>query len=135
MPGDPYEVRLTRQAEKDLKALRSGTARATQALLTLEQDPERGHTLAGSLLGARSLEFSMAGGAYRAAYVVMEDQKRCVVFLVGPHEGFYKKAERRYEALKKRESALDEREKSAEAETPEPDVNVSEEAREDVGGE
>jgi hypothetical protein len=73
-------------------------------------------------------------GAYRAAYVVMEDQKRCVVFLVGPHEGFYKKAERRYEALKKREPAPDESDKTAESASPEPDVNVSEEAREDIGG-
>jgi mRNA-degrading endonuclease RelE of RelBE toxin-antitoxin system len=103
MASDRYEVRLTRQAEKDLKALRSGAARATRALLSLEEDPERGHSLTGSLVGARSLEFSMPGGAYRAAYVIREAKRRCIVFQIGAHEGFYKKAERRYRALQKTE--------------------------------
>jgi hypothetical protein len=33
--------------------------------------------------------------------VVLETEKVCVVFQVGPHEGFYAKAARRYAALKK----------------------------------
>ena len=88
-------------AEKDLLRLRSRTERATRALLTLEQDPYRGHPLTGSLKGVRSLEFSLPGGAHRAAYVVLEDDRRCLVFLLGPHEGFYKKAERRWAALQR----------------------------------
>jgi hypothetical protein len=101
MGADPFEVRLTRQAEKDLVRLRSGTAQATGALLALEADPRRGHTLKGSLQGVRSLEFTLPGGAYRAAYVVLEAQRACLVFMVGPHEGFYDKAERRYAALRR----------------------------------
>ncbi len=47
------------------------------------------------------MEFSLPGGAFRAAYIVREAEKVCLVFLVGPHENFYEKAERRYRALKK----------------------------------
>lgn len=74
-----------------------------KALSVLEQDPYAGHALTGSLRGARSFEFSLPGGAYRAAYVVLEEagEPICLVFLVGPHEGFYQKAERRPEALRR----------------------------------
>ena len=41
------------------------------------------------------MEFSLKGVAYRTAYVVLEEEKVCLVFVVGPHEGFYQKAERR----------------------------------------
>lgn len=101
--SEPYRVRLTRQAEKDLSRLRSFRDKAVRALLALEQDPYKGHTLTGSLRGARSLEFSLPGGAYRAAYVVLEEAEGpvCLVFLVGSHEGFYEKAERRMEALRR----------------------------------
>jgi hypothetical protein len=93
---------LTRKADKDFSHLgKVEMLKAAQALATLKIEPYAGHYLTGSLRGARSLEFSAPGGAYRAAYVVREGQKRCVVFLVGSHEGFYKEAERRYEALKK----------------------------------
>ena len=94
-----YTVRLTRQAEKDIVRLRADKARAVTALSRLKADPYAGHTLTGSLKGVRSLEFSAPGGAYRAAYVVKDQE--CVVFLVGPHEGFYEKAERRYRALQR----------------------------------
>lgn len=99
--SEPYRVRLTRQAEKDLARLGSFRDKAVRALVSLEQDPYKGHTLTGSLRGVRSLEFSLPGGAYRAAYVVLEEKRTCLVFLVGPHEGFYRKAERRLEALRR----------------------------------
>jgi len=96
-----YDVRLTRQAEKDLKALRAYMDKVSKALLRLETDPYAGHTLSGSLRGVRALEFSLPGGANRAAYCVMVDDHACVVFAIGPHENYYKMAERRYEALLK----------------------------------
>lgn len=100
-----FEVELTDQAEKDLKRLRPWTDQAVQALLQLESNPHRGHTLAGSLRGARSLEFSLKGGGqYRAVYLVLDDEKVCLVFIVGPHENIYEKAERRVAALRKRRS-------------------------------
>ena len=100
--NEPHEVRLTRDAEKDLRRLRAWEDRITRALLALEQDPYLGHPLTGSLAGVRSLEFSLPGAAYRAVYVVREDVRRCLVFQIGPHEGFYQKAERRYRSLRPR---------------------------------
>lgn len=99
--SNSYELRLTRNAEKDLLGLRELTEKATRELLALKQDPYKGHALKGSLRGARALEFSLKGVAYRAAYVVLEEEKVCLVFMVGPHEGFYQKAERRVKALRK----------------------------------
>lgn len=101
MASERFTVRLTRTAEKDLARLRGLSGRATRALLLLEHDPYRGHTLAGSLHGARALEFSMPGGAYRAAYIVILADHVCLVFMVGAHEGFYHQAERRYAALRR----------------------------------
>lgn len=96
-----FELRLTRNAEKDLLGLRELTEKATNELLVLRQDPYKGHPLKGSLRGARALEFSLKGVVYRVAYVVLEKEKVCLVFMVGSHEGFYQKAERRVKALRK----------------------------------
>jgi mRNA-degrading endonuclease RelE of RelBE toxin-antitoxin system len=96
-----YTLRLTREADKDLTRLRKMRGRAGSALRKLQGDPLAGHALSGTLAGAHSLAFSMPGGAYRAAYVVLEEERTCLVFLVGPHENFYKKAARRYKALQK----------------------------------
>ena len=96
-----YEVRLTRQAEKDLKDLRGHVPRVLKAIAALRDDPLKGHTLKGSMRGARSLEFSLPGGAHRAAYFVVVDERTCLGFMIGAHEGFYEVAARRYEALVK----------------------------------
>jgi hypothetical protein len=66
------------------------------------------------LLGARSLEFSLPGEAYRAAYIVLEEEQVCLVFQVGPHENFYKTAERRYAALRRSEPERAESEEGTE---------------------
>src|SRR4029453_4968882 len=93
-PSDRFEVELTNQAEKDLRNLRPWVAEATRALLSLKSDPRRGHTLTGSLRGCRSLEFSLkGGGAYRAVYLVLESELVCLVFIIGPHESIYAKAD------------------------------------------
>lgn len=98
-----FELRLTRNAEKDLLGLRDLTEKAANELLALKQDPYSGHSLKGSLRGARALEFSLKGVAYRAAYLVLQEEKVCLVFMVGPHEGFYQKAERRANGLRKQQ--------------------------------
>lgn len=93
-----YTIRLTKQADKDLvRSDRVEMTKAIQALAKLKVEPLLGHTLSGSLKGVRSLEFSAPGGAYRAAYVVKDQE--CIVFLIGSHENFYKEAERRFDAL------------------------------------
>ncbi len=98
-----FEVRLTRNAEKDLLRLRDLTERATKEILALKENPYKGHLLKSSLRGTRALEFSLKGVAYRAAYVALEEEKVCLVFMVGPHEGFYEKAERRAKALRRQD--------------------------------
>lgn len=94
--SENWTVELTRQAKKDLADLQSGRERALRTISTLAQNPKAGHLLSGLLRGVRSLEFSLPGGAYRAAYVLQTERHVCLVFLIGPHENFYEKAERRY---------------------------------------
>jgi mRNA-degrading endonuclease RelE of RelBE toxin-antitoxin system len=97
-----FTVELTRHAERDVKRLRSWVGDVTRVLLRLEEDPFAGHTLTGSLRGTRSLEFTLQGsGAYRAVYAVLEDERICLILIVGPHENIYARAERRFQALKR----------------------------------
>ena len=98
-----FELHLTKSAEKDLKKLRVLAEEAVREILALKQNPYLGHQLKGSLLGVRALESSLEGVAYRAAYIVQEDDKTCLVFMIGSHEGFYQKAVRRAKTLKSRE--------------------------------
>jgi mRNA-degrading endonuclease RelE of RelBE toxin-antitoxin system len=100
--NDRYEIVLTRNAEKDLDRLKHDRVRAAQELSRLVSDPYAGHSLTGSLRGARSLEFSLkGGGAYRAVYTVVDPNRICIIFVVGPHENIYRLAERRYAAVRK----------------------------------
>lgn len=104
--SERFEVELTRQAEKDLARLRPWVAEAARALAQLETDPGRGHTLSGSLRGARSLEFSLKGGGqYRAVYLLLAEERVCLVLIVGPHENIYDRAQRRLEVLRRGRSS------------------------------
>ncbi len=100
-PSSPYALALTRAAEKDLDDLRTYRRKVLGALRALRTAPYTGHALAGNLKGVRSLEFSLPGGAYRAAYVLDEARLRCLVIAVGPHENFYRLAERRFASLRR----------------------------------
>ena len=102
MESKRYTIELTEQATKDLKRLRPWVAEATLAVFALETDPTRGHPLTGSLRGMRSLEFFLKGsGEYRAVYRVIEVERVCLVFIIGPHENIYAKAERRAAAARR----------------------------------
>lgn len=96
---EKWTIQLTKRAKKDLEDLQSERGKALRAILRLEQDPHTGHLLSGALRGVRSLEFSLPGGAYRAAYDLDTEKRVCLVFLIGPHENFYEKAERRYRSI------------------------------------
>lgn len=102
MPIDRYRVKLTRQAEKDLKSLRPWTNDVLSILSRLEDEPLGGHALKGSLRGSRSLEFNLKGsGAFRGIYWVYPDDQVCLVYLIASHENVYREAERRFLALTK----------------------------------
>jgi addiction module RelE/StbE family toxin len=107
MTSNRARVELTKAAQKDLKKLRHDLNRAIREIMALETNPTKGHTLRGSLSGARALEFSLkGGGAFRAIYHIVDEETIvvCVVFMVGPHENIYRMAQSRYEALIKGQS-------------------------------
>lgn len=93
-----YTIEITKAAQDDLDELRTYQRKVLGALRSLRATPRKGHALAGRLKGVRALEFSLPGGAYRAAYVVDDERQLCLIFAVGPHENFYRLVERRYAA-------------------------------------
>lgn len=96
-----FDVRLTGLAQKDLDGLEEIKAVVVQELLDLKKDPEKGHSLKQNLQGMRSLEFTIKGsGQYRAAYIIIEDEKVCLIVAVGPHGGFYDLVARRAKLVK-----------------------------------
>ncbi|MBA2467926.1 MAG: type II toxin-antitoxin system RelE/ParE family toxin [Chloroflexia bacterium] len=100
--SDRYGIELTRRAEKDLNAFKQDRDRVVREIQTLKANPLAGHALKGTLRGARALEFNLkGGGAYRAVYTIVDNERVCIVFVVGSHENIYKVAERRYAALLK----------------------------------
>ena len=101
--NDFYKIELTQHALKDLDKLKEQSAKVLKALSTLKEKPHLGHMLKGSLKGVRSLKFNINGVAYRAAYIVLEKERTCLIFMVGPHEGFYKEAERRAKSVTKQQ--------------------------------
>ncbi len=101
--NDFYKIELTQHALKDLDKLKEQSAKVLKALSALKEKPHLGHMLKGSLKGVRSLKFNINGVAYRAAYIVLEKERTCLIFMVGPHEGFYKEAERRAKSVTKQQ--------------------------------
>ena len=100
-PGSPFGLAFTRDAKKDLRPLKTWEQRVRAELAELTTNPYKGHTLQGSLRGARSLEFSLPSGQHRAAYFILTDDGVCLIFMVAHHEGFYEEAARRCEALRR----------------------------------
>jgi len=101
--GGCHKIELTQHALKDLDRLKEQSAKVLKALSALKEKPHLGHMLKGSLKGVRSLKFNINGVAYRAAYIVLEKERTCLIFMVGPHEGFYKEAERRAKSVTKQQ--------------------------------
>ncbi len=97
-----FEVEILPRAAKDLSGLNQHEGNVLREIPRLEENPELGHALQGSLRGVRALELTLKGsGAYRAVYTVIDQQRVCIVLLVGPHENMYQRAERRWAALKR----------------------------------
>lgn len=101
MNTEAYTVILDPIAQKDLKAFKHNSGEVINAILELENNPNKGHDLAGNLQGAKALEFSLKGsGQYRAAYLVLERRRTCIVFAIGPRENFYDFAAKKAKQLK-----------------------------------
>ncbi len=80
------------------------TSELRSKIAVLRTNPDAGDRLEGALEGVLSLKFSLKGmGECRAAYLKLPDNRICLLFLVGPRENFYREAERRFEALQRRE--------------------------------
>lgn len=98
-----YNVELTSTAAKELASLKPYVEEVIKIILVLEKKPDAGHSLKGNLHQFRALEFSLPGsGQYRTAYVVIEEKKTCVIFAIGPHEGFYENVKLRAKAIRKK---------------------------------
>jgi mRNA-degrading endonuclease RelE of RelBE toxin-antitoxin system len=94
-------VELTKAAQRDVKGFKKAAPQILDHLKILKTHPERGHLLSGSLQGVRSLEFSLKGsGQYRAAYFYIINVNKVTVFMIGTHENFYKKAQKRASLVK-----------------------------------
>ncbi|MBF0500030.1 MAG: type II toxin-antitoxin system RelE/ParE family toxin [Candidatus Riflebacteria bacterium] len=96
-----FDLRLTGPARKDLDSIDEIRKAVVDEIIELKKDPKIGHSLKQNLQGAWSLDFTIKGsGQYRAAYIIIEADKVCLVFAIGPHENFYDLVSRRASQLK-----------------------------------
>lgn len=102
MTQETFEIILEPVAARDLKSLKHDAGKIVDEIIVLETNPKKGHELNGSLQGVRSLSFSIKGsGQFRVAYLIVEKDRKCVVFAIGPHENFYNMAEKRARQMKR----------------------------------
>jgi mRNA-degrading endonuclease RelE of RelBE toxin-antitoxin system len=94
--SDPFLVEFSKDAKKDLKKYRSAAPLVGKAVARLAVDPELGEMLSGDLAVFRSLHIAVKGsGEFRAVYLIEADARVCLVFAIGPREGFYQSLKRR----------------------------------------
>ncbi|HET7036033.1 MAG TPA: type II toxin-antitoxin system RelE/ParE family toxin, partial [Thermomicrobiaceae bacterium] len=90
MTGRKFEVRTSCAADRDLRKLRQWEDDVESILLGLGEDLYQGELLHGSMRGVRALHFSLRGsGEYRAAYLVLVDERVVLVFMIASRENFY----------------------------------------------
>lgn len=105
-----WDVHIISQAEKDIQKLKlekEDFQKLMGEIAKLHGNPRLGGVLEGKLKEARSLTIRLKQRReYRAAYVILPEEKACIVFIVGPRERFYEKANRRALALGRRPSLI-----------------------------
>ena len=91
------DIHITNKVKKDLRKLGSNQDKnqVIKNLKQLQNDPYMGSSLSGDLHGYYSLHFSLSGGAARAIYTILEEEKIVLIILVGYRENIYKEAKRR----------------------------------------
>lgn len=98
-----YSIRTIKSAEDDLEKLKHKRDKAVKKLIKLEENPkEKSSSLSGShLQGLYSYSFTLKGaGSYRAIFDIIEDNKVCLLIMIGPRENFYVKARKKVKDLK-----------------------------------
>lgn len=97
-----YSVEIIQSVKNDLKKLRHQKEKAIKQIITLENKPiEKSKSLSGTLKGLRSFKFTLNDGQYRAIFKILEDNKICLMIIIGTRQNIYLEAKRRVEILKK----------------------------------
>ena len=97
-----YSVEIIHLVKDDLKKLKHQKETAVNKIISLEKDPiKKSKSLSGTLEGLRSFKFNLADEQYRAIFKILEDNKVCLLIIVGSRQNIYLEAKRRVENLKK----------------------------------
>jgi len=98
-----YSIEIIKSAEDDLDRLKHKRDEAVQKLIKLEENPqEKSSALSGgNLQGLYSYSFTLKGaGSYRAVFDLIEEDKVCLLIVIGSRENFYVRARRKVKDLK-----------------------------------
>ncbi|SIR60464.1 type II toxin-antitoxin system RelE family toxin [Halanaerobium kushneri] len=97
-----YSIEIIKSVKDDLKSLKHQKEKAIKKIITLENNPiEKSKSLSGTLKGLRSFNFSLNDGQYRAIFKILEDNKICLMIIIGSRQNIYLEAKRRVKILKK----------------------------------
>lgn len=97
-----YSVEIIHSVKDDLKRLKHQKETAVNKIISLENDPiKKSKSLSGTLKELRSFKFTLADGQYRAIFKILEDNKVCLIIIVGSRQNIYLEAKRRVKKLKK----------------------------------
>ncbi|MFP4198867.1 MAG: type II toxin-antitoxin system RelE family toxin [Halanaerobium sp.] len=97
-----YSVEIIHLVKDDFKKLKHQKEAAINQIISLENDPiEKSKSLSGNLKGLRSFKFTLTDGQYRAIFKILEDNKVCLLIIVGSRQNIYLEAKRRVKTLKK----------------------------------
>jgi mRNA-degrading endonuclease RelE of RelBE toxin-antitoxin system len=97
-----FSIEIIHLVKDDLKRLKHQKEAAVNQIISLENDPiKKSKSLAGTLKGLRSFKFTLADGQYRAIFKILEDNKVCLLIIVGSRQNVYLEAKRRVKSLKK----------------------------------
>ena len=98
-----YSIEIIHLVKDDLKKLKHNKKIAVNQIISLENDPiKKSESLSGTLKGLRSFKFTLTDGQYRAIFKILEDNKVCLLIIIGSRQNIYLEAKRRVKILKKK---------------------------------
>jgi mRNA-degrading endonuclease RelE of RelBE toxin-antitoxin system len=99
-----YTIEITKSVKVDLKNLKDQKEKAVKKIISLESNPiSKSKSLSGTLKGLRSFKFSLNDGQYRAIFKILEDNKVCLIIIIGSRQNIYLEAKRRVDVLKRQD--------------------------------